>query len=85
MKEKEDKKQNVPKRRFPGFTEPWEQRKLGDLVISHNAGIYISKEDYGTGTNVIGIGNIYDNDIFDGEIYTQIIHGMVFTDEIRML
>ena len=39
------------------------------MVISHNAGIYISKEDYGTGTNVIGVGNIYDNDIFDGEIY----------------
>ncbi len=42
---------------------------MGDLVINHNAGIYISKEDYGTGTNVIGVGNIYDNDIFDGEIY----------------
>ena len=47
----------------------WEQRKLGDLVIDHNAGIYISKEDYGEGTNVIGVGNIYDRDIFDGEIY----------------
>ena len=23
---------NIPKLRFPGFTEPWEQRKLGDLV-----------------------------------------------------
>lgn len=32
MKEKEDKKQNVPKRRFPGFTEPWEQRKLKNLA-----------------------------------------------------
>ena len=31
MKEKEDKKQNVPKRRFPGFTEPWEQRRLKDI------------------------------------------------------
>ena len=47
----------------------WEQRKLGDLVFDHNAGIYISKEDYGEGTNVIGVGNIYDRDIFDGEIY----------------
>lgn len=47
----------------------WEQRKLGYLVIDHNAGIYISKEDYGEGTNVIGVGNIYDRDIFDGEIY----------------
>ena len=42
---------------------------MGDLVIDHNAGIYISKEDYGEGTNVIGVGNIYDRDIFDGEIY----------------
>ena len=50
-------------------TNAWEQRKLGSLVIDHNAGIYISKEDYGSGTNVIGVGNIYDNDIFDGEIY----------------
>ncbi|EHI68986.1 type I restriction modification DNA specificity domain protein [Streptococcus ictaluri 707-05] len=23
--------EDVPKRRFPGFTEPWEQRKLGEL------------------------------------------------------
>ncbi|NCD08626.1 MAG: restriction endonuclease subunit S [Negativicutes bacterium] len=59
----EKKKSNL------NFTTTWEQRKLGELVISHNAGIYISKEDYGTGTNVIGVGNIYDNDIFDGEIY----------------
>ena len=62
-------KANIPKIRFDKFNDDWEQRKLGDLVISHNAGIYISKEDYGTGTNVIGVGNIYDNDIFDGEIY----------------
>ena len=25
-------KNNVPKIRFPGFTEPWEQRKLGDIL-----------------------------------------------------
>ena len=58
-----------PKIRFKGYTEDWEQRKLGEMVIDHNAGIYISKEDYGEGTNVIGVGNIYDRDIFDGEIY----------------
>lgn len=27
-------KKNVPKIRFPGFTEPWEQRKLKDVFIS---------------------------------------------------
>ena len=61
--------EKVPQIRFEGFTEDWEQRKLGDLVIDHNAGIYISKEDYGEGTNVIGVGNIYNRDIFNGEIY----------------
>ena len=25
-------KRRVPKLRFPGFTEDWEQRKLGDLA-----------------------------------------------------
>ena len=50
-------------------TNPWEQRKVGELVKDHNAGIYISKDNYGEGTNVIGVGNIYDSDIFDGEIY----------------
>ena len=25
-------KKNVPKIRFPGFTEPWEQRKLGEIA-----------------------------------------------------
>lgn len=25
-------KRRVPKLRFPGFTEDWEQRKLGDLM-----------------------------------------------------
>jgi len=47
----------------------WEQRKVGDIVKSHNAGIYISKENYGSGVNIIGVGNIYDSDCVDGEIY----------------
>lgn len=28
-----DKKRNVPNLRFRGFTETWEQRKLGELVV----------------------------------------------------
>ena len=59
----------IPEIRFEGFTGAWEQRKVGDLVINHNAGVYISKEEYGSGTNVIGVGNIYNSDIFDGEIF----------------
>ena len=28
-----EEKRNVPKLRFPGFTDPWEQRRLGELFV----------------------------------------------------
>jgi type I restriction enzyme S subunit len=59
----------VPQLRFKGFTDTWEQRKLSDVVVSHNAGIYISKDKYGEGTNIIGVGDIYNGDVVNGEIY----------------
>ena len=33
-----EKKAKVPKLRFPGFTEDWEQRKFGDMVIIERGG-----------------------------------------------
>ena len=35
---------NVPEIRFPGFTDPWEQRKLGDICMEMLAGGDIDKE-----------------------------------------
>ena len=32
----ENSKKNVPEIRFPGFTDPWEQRKLGDEFVRVN-------------------------------------------------
>ena len=29
----DNKKNGIPKLRFPGFTGAWEQRKLGDFII----------------------------------------------------
>lgn len=31
-----EEKKLVPKLRFPGFTEPWEQRKLSDILVERN-------------------------------------------------
>ena len=74
---------SVPEIRFPRFTDAWEQRKLGEVVKSHNAGVYISKEDYGEGTNIIGVGNIYDSDSVDGGIYryAPVTDGKFLLDE----
>ncbi|MBS6391295.1 MAG: restriction endonuclease subunit S [Veillonella sp.] len=42
-------KRRVPKLRFPGFTEDWEQRKLGEIVNSYSGGTPTAsnKEYYG--------------------------------------
>ena len=36
-----DEKKKVPKLRFPGFTDDWEQRKLGDILKYEQPGEYI--------------------------------------------
>ncbi|WP_368091984.1 restriction endonuclease subunit S [Bifidobacterium bifidum] len=36
--------QNTPELRFEGFTEPWEQRKLGELSSEFQSGDFISAE-----------------------------------------
>ncbi|QGL61706.1 hypothetical protein GJ664_10025 (plasmid) [Latilactobacillus sakei] len=59
----------VPELRFAGFADDWEERKLSDLTESHNSGVYIPKDQYGEGTNIIGVGDIYDSDVVDGQRY----------------
>ncbi|WP_414047169.1 restriction endonuclease subunit S [Macrococcus equi] len=42
--------QRKPKRRFPGFTEDWEQRELGEIVESFEYGLNAASKEY-DGTN----------------------------------
>lgn len=35
-----------PKLRFPGFTDPWEQRKFGDIIVKLTGGASIAPDDY---------------------------------------
>ncbi len=55
----DDNNRNVPKLRFPGFTDAWEQRKLGDMV-SFSKGSGYSKGDLKEyGTPIILYGRLY--------------------------
>ena len=58
--------QNVPKIRFKGFTDPWEQRKLGELLDFHN-GFNGSTDRYGTGIPLISVMDILNNDVITSE------------------
>ena len=50
---------NIPKLRFPGFTDPWEQRKLKDICSVFTDGDWIeSKDQSDQGVRLIQTGNV---------------------------
>lgn len=54
---------NVPEIRFPGFTDPWEQRKLGEIATFINGRAYSQPELLSEGKyKVLRVGNFYTND-----------------------
>ena len=57
-------KRRVPKLRFPGFTEDWEQCKLGSLGTLKN-GMNFSKEAMGKGYPFINLQNIFGSNVID--------------------
>lgn len=53
----------VPELRFEGFTDDWEQRKFGEMLVNLEAGVSVNSSDYDTGyfilkTSAIKMGNI---------------------------
>lgn len=58
------KDDTVPEMRLPGFTEAWEQRKLGELGSLKN-GMNFSKEAMGHGFPFINLQNIFGNNVID--------------------
>ena len=60
---------NAPKLRFKEFNDEYKLININDILIEHNAGIYIEKSKYGTGTNIVGVSNLYNNTKIDGQIF----------------
>lgn len=55
--------EKVPELRFEGFTDDWEQRKFGEMLVNLEAGVSVNSSDYDTGyfilkTSAIKMGNI---------------------------
>ena len=57
---------NVPELRFPGFTDPWEQRRLGECGTTYGGLSGKTKEDFGHGeARFVPYTNIFENPIAD--------------------
>ena len=53
-------KQNIPEIRFEGFTDPWEQRKLGSIAASFDYGLNAAATDYDGQNKYLRITDIDD-------------------------
>ena len=59
---------SVPALRFEGFSDPWEQRKLGDCGATYGGLSGKTKEDFGHGeASFVPYTNVFDNPIADSE------------------
>ena len=66
----QEKKKDVPEIRFTGFTDPWEQRKLGELLTFQN-GFNGSSNSFGSGVPLISVMDV----LADGFISYDSIKG----------
>ena len=62
--------ERFPEIRFAGFTDPWEQRKLGELLLFQN-GFNGSGESFGSGIPLISVMDVLD----DGFITHETVRG----------
>lgn len=64
-------KGRVPKLRFPGFTEDWEQRKLGNLTQLITKGTTPKVKNIQNGINFIKVENISDDGVISINSYVS--------------
>ena len=75
-------KKNVPNIRFPGFTEPWEQRKLGDVAEFGKGNGYSKGDLIEFGTPIILYGRLYtkyETSISDVDTFVEAKDGSVYS------
>ena len=58
---------NVPEIRFPGFTDPWEQRKLAEFVEFFSGLTYTPNDVQENGTLVLRSSNVSNGEVVDAD------------------
>uniref|UniRef100_UPI0028D2342A restriction endonuclease subunit S n=1 Tax=Abiotrophia defectiva TaxID=46125 RepID=UPI0028D2342A len=83
-----DKKRKVPKLRFPGFTDDWEQQKLGEVVNKCYGGgtPRTSVEEYWTG-NIpwLQSSNLIDDDVQNAKVEKFISENAIDSSAAKMI
>jgi type I restriction enzyme S subunit len=56
--------QDSPLGRIP---KGWRVARIGDIIESHQAGIYKDRSEYGEGSNIVGVADLFRHDSLDGQ------------------
>lgn len=67
---------HIPEIRFKGFTDAWEQRKLGDFYTFKN-GLNKEKVYFGYGDSIVNFTDVFHN----RQIYSSTLKGKVFVNK----
>lgn len=54
------------------FPKNWEVARLSQFVLEHRSGIYKKSSSYGSGTNIVGVADIYNISVVDGRIFRKV-------------
>jgi type I restriction enzyme S subunit len=61
------------------FTKPdgsafpdWEEKRLGDISAKNDSGIYKNRELYGTGSNIVGVSDLFSMNAIDGQVFRRV-------------
>lgn len=68
-----ENKRRVPKLRFPGFTDDWEQRKLGEVADFYRGLTYSPEDVSNSGVRVLRSSNINEDifEIHDDDVFVE--------------
>ncbi len=50
----------------------WNAVSLEDVVIKHNAGIFKNQDSYGSGSNIVGVVDLYAHNSIGGQIFRRV-------------
>ena len=63
----------------------WKAIRLGTLVVEHQAGVYKHRELYGSGSNIVGVADLFAHGSIDGQTFRNVLVSPLERSQFRLL
>ena len=62
----------IPRYLLLEIPNDWNLISIRKLTIKHNSGIFKNRDSYGSGSNIVGVSDLYDNYYVDGQTFNLV-------------